>query len=82
MAGLLPGDFVARDFVVAMDLNVQRRIDLAQPLDEVVGKRVVVVDQEDQGEGSAFRVQKSQNNPIIGCRSFPRRPETCRRRSK
>src|SRR5207237_575163 len=37
-------DFVAGDLVVAMDLDRQPGINLAQPLDEVVGERVVIVD--------------------------------------
>ena len=45
-----PGlDLLQRDLVVAMDFQVQRRVDLAQPLDQVVGERVVVVDQQDHG---------------------------------
>ena len=45
-----PGlDLLQRDLVVAVDLQLQRRVELAQPLHEVVGERVVVVDQQDHG---------------------------------
>ena len=40
-------DLVERDLVVAMHLQVERRVDLAQPLHEVVGERIVVIDQQD-----------------------------------
>ena len=50
--GLQRRDLVERDLVVADDLQVERRVDLAEPLDEVVGERVVVVDQEDHGHAS------------------------------
>ena len=40
-------DLVERDLVVADDPQVEPRVDLAEPLDQVVGERVVVVDQED-----------------------------------
>src|SRR6478672_9476645 len=49
MTRLLRCDLVAGNLIVAMDLDVDARIDLAQALDEVVGERVVVVDQENQG---------------------------------
>jgi hypothetical protein len=45
--GLFRGDLVAGDLIVAMDLDVERRVDLSQPLDEVVGEAVVVVNQKD-----------------------------------
>ena len=40
-------DLFERDLVVADDPQVDARVDLAQPLDQVVGERVVVVDQQD-----------------------------------
>jgi len=46
-------DFVNRDLVVAMDFNVERRVDLAQPLHEIVGERVVIIDEQDHGETKA-----------------------------
>jgi hypothetical protein len=49
--GFAVEDFVDRDLVVAMDLDVELGIDLAQPLHEVVRKRIVVIDEEDHGEG-------------------------------
>jgi hypothetical protein len=52
MRRLLRRDFVASDLVIPINLNRQPRTNLAQPLDEVVGKRVVVVDQEDHGVDS------------------------------
>ena len=42
-------DFVERDLVVAVDLQIERRIDFAQPLHEVVGERIVIVDQQNHG---------------------------------
>ena len=49
-SGLRLEHLVDRDLVVAKDLDVERRIDLAQPLHEVVGERVVVVDDDDHGD--------------------------------
>ena len=46
---ILAFDFVERDLVVAMDFEIEGRINLAEPLHEVVGERIVVVDQEDHG---------------------------------
>ena len=53
-SGLRLEDLVDRDLIVAKDLDVERRIDLAQPLHEVVGERIVVVDDEDHGEDAGF----------------------------
>ncbi len=44
-------DFIDRDLIVAVDLDVERRVDLAQPLDEVVSEGVVIIDEEDHGGG-------------------------------
>ena len=49
MRGLFGGDLVERDLIIAMDFHFDRRIDLANPLDEVVRKRVVIIDQENHG---------------------------------
>ena len=42
---------VDRDLVVAKDLDVERAVDLAQPLDEVVGEGIEIVDERDHGRG-------------------------------
>ena len=47
MAGRGELDLVERDLIVADDFQVDARVDLAEPLDQVVGERVVIVDQED-----------------------------------
>ena len=47
--GLAGEDLVDRDLIVPVDANVERGIDLPQPLDEVVSERVVVVDDLDHG---------------------------------
>ena len=39
-------DLIGSDLVVAIDAHVHRRIQLAQPLHEVVGERIVVVDEK------------------------------------
>ncbi len=55
--GLSVQNFIDGDFVVAIHADVQRRVDLAQPLHEVVGERVIVVDDLDHSwgyRGSAF----------------------------
>ena len=36
-----------RDLIVALDPQLDRRIDLAQSLDQVVGEGIVVIDEED-----------------------------------
>src|SRR5438309_8604214 len=53
--GLSFENLIDGDLIVAEDLNVEPRIDLAQPLDKVVRERVVVIDDEDHGEG--YRIQ-------------------------
>ena len=40
-------DLIDRDLVVTEHLDFQAGINLAEPLDKVVGERVVVVDQQD-----------------------------------
>ena len=45
-------DFLGRDLVVAIHLDVQRGVDLAEPLHQVVGERVVVVDEQDHASPS------------------------------
>ena len=40
-------DFVERNLIISDDAHVKRGIDLTQSLHEVVGERVVVVDQQD-----------------------------------
>src|SRR5436190_4494120 len=47
VAGLFGGDLVASNLIITMDLDFDRRVDFTQPLDEVVGERVVVVDEQD-----------------------------------
>ncbi len=42
-------DLIRRDLIVAEDPHVQRRVQLAQALHEVVGEGVVVVDEKDHG---------------------------------
>jgi hypothetical protein len=42
-----PIDFIGRDFVVPEHPQIQRVIDLSQPLHEVVGERIVVIDKDD-----------------------------------
>jgi hypothetical protein len=42
---LLCGDLITRNLIVAIDLNWQLWGNLAQPLDEVPGEGVVVVNQ-------------------------------------
>jgi hypothetical protein len=42
--GLAREDFVDGDLVVAVDLDVERGVDLTQALDQVVGEGVVVID--------------------------------------
>ncbi len=48
VGGLEGFDFVDGGFVVAKDHHGARRVELADALDEVVGKRVVVVDEDDE----------------------------------
>ncbi len=45
--GLTGEDLVDRDLIVAVDADIERGIDFPQPLHEVVGERVVVVDDLD-----------------------------------
>ena len=47
--GLQRGHLVRRDLVVANDAQVDVRVELAQALDEVISKGIVVVDEEDHG---------------------------------
>lgn len=46
MRRLFGFDLVQRNLVVAMHFHLDRRIDLANPLDEVVRKRVVIIDKK------------------------------------
>ncbi len=39
-------DLLERDLVVAHDSQIDSRVDLAEPLHEVVGERIVIIDQE------------------------------------
>jgi hypothetical protein len=55
MARFLGGNLVRGDLVVAVDFNLQPRVDLPQPLDEVVGKGVVVIDEEDHATETSVR---------------------------
>jgi len=52
-------DLLWRDLVVAKHPKVDRRIDLAHPLDQVVSERIVVIDDDDHGmaERKKRRVQ-------------------------
>ncbi len=43
-------DLVERDLIVADDPQVELRVDLAEPLDQVIGERVVVINQEDHSD--------------------------------
>ena len=45
--GLQGFDLLGRDLIVAKDLDLQRRVQFAQSLHQVVGKRIVVIDQND-----------------------------------
>src|SRR6056297_2651899 len=38
---------VDRDLIVPSDANVERRIDFPRPWDEVIGKRIVVIENEE-----------------------------------
>ena len=60
--GRFCGDLVERDLIVAMHLELERRIDLAQPLHEVVGERIVVVDQQDHRVRRRRRKQMESNS--------------------
>ena len=47
--GRVPGlDLVEADLVIADDQDVEAGVDLAEPLDQVIGERVVIVDQHDR----------------------------------
>ncbi len=52
-------DLVDRDLIVAKNLNVQTGIDLAQPLHEVVGKRIVVIDDDDHVADFTFSLTRT-----------------------
>src|SRR5262245_45300306 len=61
-----PSNLIAADLVIAMDLDRQSRAHFAQALDEVVSKRVVVVDEQDQGSGGREpRCESSAQPPTI-----------------
>ena len=45
-------DLIERNPIVADDADIERIVDLSQPLHEVVGERIVIVDQEDGNEFS------------------------------
>ena len=47
VARLQGGDLVGRDLVVAIDAHVDGCIQLAQTLHQVVGERIVVIDEQD-----------------------------------
>src|ERR1041385_8237110 len=47
VARFFGSDLGRRDLVVPMDLNLQATIHFPQPLDEVVGEGIVVVDEQD-----------------------------------
>ena len=63
------GDFVERDPIVAVHLQLERRIDLAQPLHEVVGERIVVIDQQNHGNSKTGTAEQSTGplQPSISC---------------
>ena len=62
VAGLQDLDLVQRDPVVAVDLDIHGRVDLAQTLHEVVGERIVVVDDQDHDDAASGQP---------GCRILP-----------
>ena len=49
MRGLFGGDFGRGNLVVAVNLDLQPAVNFPKPLDEVVGERVVVIDEENHG---------------------------------
>jgi len=49
----LRGDLGGSDLVVAVDFDLQLRIDFPQPLDQVVREGIVVIDQQDHSGGRA-----------------------------
>src|SRR5581483_803580 len=52
---LLGGDLIERDLVVAMHFQIERRVDFTQPLHEVVGERIVIVDKQDHAPDTNCR---------------------------
>ena len=52
-------DLLDRDLIIAIDANVDRRLQLADPLHEVVRERVIIIDQHDHATTGALR-----ENPV------------------
>ncbi len=42
-------DLRHRDLIVAVNLQIDARVNLAQALDQVVSERIVVIDEQDHG---------------------------------
>ena len=59
-------DLVEADLVVADDEEVERRVDLAQPLHQVIGERVVIIDQDDHGSPTRRRSAADRAGPRRG----------------
>src|SRR5262249_20678229 len=56
-------DLSQRHLVVPYHAQLHGRVDLAQPLDQVVGERVVIVDEQDHGRSPARRKRRATQNP-------------------
>ena len=78
VAGREPGDLVDRALVVAHDLEVDRCVDLAEALDEVVGKRVVVVYQKDHTQIARRGVQTARKEEFASCNHLDRNVQAIR----
>ena len=52
-------DLVERHLVVADHPQLDRRIDLAEPLNEVVGERIVVIDQKNHEQSACHTVAEA-----------------------
>ena len=50
VVGVVLFDLIDGDLVVAVDLHPAGGVDFTDPLDQVVGERVVVVDEDDHGQ--------------------------------
>ena len=74
-------DLLQRHLVVSDHPQLDRRVDLAEPLHQVVGERVVIVDQKDHEQNRLSRRQRPQslanrNHPYFLDRNVPiSRPE-------
>src|SRR5260370_15057476 len=64
---------IRRDLVVAIHLYVQRRVEFAQALHQIVGEGVVVVDKKDRSEEHTSELQSHLN---IVCRLLLEKKKT------